>query len=184
MTNNPDAVRVGKPKISGGFYSGATDAVLPVDATDALDVSLTALGYVSDEGVTQTIESDTESITAWGGDEVRTVRTTHSVSYALTLIETTEETLAEVYGSDNVSVVGSLTTVHVVSEELPRKAFVFDMQDGDHDIRIVLPNAQAMLDGDVTYTDGEALGYPLTITAYPDEDGVKAYIYVEETVSS
>lgn len=184
MANNPDAVRVGKPKIAGGFYSGETTATLPDDAATALDASLGALGYASEDGVVQTIDANSESIVAWGGDEVRKVQTTHSVTYSVTLIETTEETLAEVYGDDNVSAVGGLITVHIVSEELPRRAYVFDMRDGDYDIRIVLPNAQALLDGDVSYVDGSALGYPLTITAYPDEDGIKAYIYVEDTSGS
>jgi hypothetical protein len=55
--------------------------------------------------------------------------------------------------------------------------------DGDVDIRIVIPDGQVTERGDVTYANGEAIGYDVTVTAYPDDSGVKAYIYRDETAS-
>lgn len=179
MVNTSANVRVGKPKLTGGVYSGATTVTLPLDAATALGTGIDGLGYVSDGGLTQTIDSDTTNIVAWGGDTVRTVRTTHDVSYGLEFLETSEAVLTEVFGEENVTVVDGLTTVAITSTELPRRVYVFEMRDGGSDIRIVVPNGQIALSGDVTYVDGEAVRYPVTISAYPDEDGVKAYHYIE-----
>lgn len=183
---NPDSsnVLVGKPKVTGGVLAGAVSATLPDDATSPVDAALVGLGYVSDAGLVQTIGTDTTPVTAWGGDEVRTLRTSHTVSYAVSLIETTADTLKEVYGIDNVSVAGDLTTVAINSAANGTRAYVFDMVDGDNDIRIVCPNAEVTAVGDISYVDGEPIGYDLTITCYPDDAGNKAYLYLESNSGS
>ena len=44
--------------------------------------------------------------------------------------------------------------------------------------RIVVPNAQITEVGDVTYVDGEPIGYEVTVSAYPDASGNTAYEYI------
>lgn len=179
MANTSANVRVGKPNITGGVYSGATSVTLPTNATTALGTGIVSLGYVSESGLVQTIDSESTPIVAWGGDTVRTVRTSHDVSYALEFLETSEAVLTEVFGEDFVTVAAGVTTVELTSVELPRRVYVFEMKDGDHNIRIVVPSGQIALSGDVSYVDGEAVRYPVTISAFPDASGVKAYQYIE-----
>jgi len=180
----PDAskVLIGKPKSTGGVYAGALATVAPDDAATALAVGFVDLGYVSDEGVTQAKASDQESIKAWGGDEVRVVSTTDSITYKLTLIETNNAVLSEVFGAANVSTTGAVTTVALNSTTLPQRSYVFELQDSDQAIRIYVPVGQITSTGDVSFVDGEAIPFEIEISAYPDADGNKAYWFIETIV--
>lgn len=176
---NSANVSVGKPTAAGGIFAGPTSADVPTDATSAL-VGFTGLGYVSEDGLTNSTETDTESIQAWGGDTVLTVRTSRTETFAWTFIETNADVLAEVYGPDNVSgdLVSGLTVIHN-NKELPRRAYVFEILMTDDRVkRIVVPNGQITEVGDVVYTDGEAIGYEVTLSTYPDADGNTVYEYI------
>jgi len=179
----PDSskVLVGKPKVTGGVLAGPTGGTLPTDAKTAANVSYVGLGYASDAGLVQTIGRDTSSIKAWGGDEVRVVTTGHTVSYSVSLIETSAATLGEVYGIANVSTASGLTTVKINAAANGRRTYVFDMLDGTTNIRVVVPFGEITEVGDVTFVDGEPISYDLTINAYPDAQGNKAYLYMEQS---
>lgn len=184
---NPAAanVAVGKPKATGGVYAGSTSATLPTNATAAINASLNALGYVGEEGLTQTKGGDVTQIRAWGGDTVRVVKTTDDLSYSWTFLETTHDVLAEVFGSENVSWTDAFggQKVTLNGAQIGTRAFVFEMLDGDTAIRIVVPAGQ--LDGNVTVTfvDGAAVGFPVNLIATPDSSGNKAYMYVTQFAS-
>ena len=184
---NPTAanVAVGKPRATGGVYAGATSATLPTNATAAIHSSLTALGYVSEDGLTQTRNGDQSPIRAWGGDRVRVLKTTDDLSYAWTFIETSAATLGEVFGSDAIAFSDAYggRKLTITASTLDNRAFAFDMLDGDTAIRIVVPNGQ--LDGnvEVSFVDGEAISFPVTLNAFPDSSGNKAYWYLTQFAS-
>jgi hypothetical protein len=184
---NPTAanVAVGKPRATGGVYAGATSATLPSNAVNAVHSSLTALGYVSEDGLTQTRNGEQSPIRAWGGDKVRHLKTTDDLSYTWTFIETSRDVLAEVFGSDNIAFSDAFggRKLTITASALSNRAFVFDMLDGDTAIRVVVPNG--LLDGnvEVTFTDGEAISFPVTLNAFPDSSGNKAYWYLTQFAS-
>lgn len=188
MPNNATLVAVGKPKATGGIYAGPSGSILPVDVSTALDAALKNVGYISSDGVVQTIDTDSSDIVAWGGDTVRKIQTTHDVTYKYTMIETNEVSQKQYYGDDNVTTTaatttsGTLTEIHINAEELPRGPRVIELKDGVRTGRIVLPDAQVTERDDVSYVDEDAISYPVTVTAYPDQDGVKAYIYWDDGV--
>jgi hypothetical protein len=173
MANTAANVRVGKPAVSGGVSVADAGTTLPTDATTGLAVGFTAAGYVGEDGVTQTIATDSTDIKAWGGDIVRRVQTSHVVTYKFTLIETNDTTLAVYYGDDNVTA----GNVEIKAGDLPHKEWSIDVVDGDNTIRVVIPDGQVTDRGDVVFKDDQAIGYDVTVTAYPDDSGVKAYIY-------
>src|SRR5690625_3392545 len=186
MSQQALEVSVGKPRAAGGIYAGEPGEDVPTDATTELGAALVNLGYVSEDGLVNSIESDTEDITAWGGDTVLTVRTSRTETLAWTFIQTNAAVMAEVYGPNNVETGagGSLTVLHN-REELPRRLYVFEiLMAGNRVKRIVVPNAQITEVGDVTYQDGEAIGYEVTLSAYPDDDGNTAYEYIAEMVTN
>lgn len=178
-------VSVGKPSAAGGIFAGDTSVAAPTDATTALPAGLAGLGYVSDEGLTNTIEIDTTDIIAWGGDKVLTVRTSRSESFTWTFIETNAAVLGEVYGPDNVTdSAGDLTVVHN-NKDLPARLYVFEiLLTGNKVKRIVVPNGQIVEVGDIVYVDGEPIGYPVTLSCYPDSSGNTVYEYIAEIVSA
>jgi len=57
---------------------------------------------------------------------------------------------------------------------------VIDVIDGDDALRIVVPESQVTTRGTVTYANGSAVGYPVTVTGYPSEDldADKAVVYL------
>lgn len=163
--------------VSGGAYHAPLGSTLPTDAETAVGVEFSEVGYVSEDGLVQAMEAETEDIRAWqNGDIVRKVQTSHDLTYQFSMLETTNETLSVYYGAE---VVGG--ALEIRGEQLPHKCWVFDILDGDNIVRVVLPDAQVTERGEVTYTNSEAVAYDVTITAYPDADGVKAYMYIENT---
>lgn len=177
MANDASDVVVGKPKATGGVYAGATSATLPTSPFPALDGGLTGLGYVSDDGLTMTKGGDIQVIRAWGGEPVKIVKATDDVSFSWTFIETSDEVLKEVFGADQVTVSGITTTVKVNGTQVGPRAWVFEILDGDFAIRVVVPNAEMTGEVTVTFVDGNPIGWPATITALPDANGNKAYLY-------
>lgn len=176
MANDSGNVVVGKPAVTGGILLAPSGTTLPTDATSSLDGAFEACGYVSDAGLVQSINTDSTDIKAWGGDIVRRIQSSHDVTYQFTMIETNGVSLAAYYGDDNVTA----GDVELVAGDLPRQVFDFEIVDDTRTIRIVLPDGQITERGDINYVDTDAVGYPVTVTAYPEADtGVKAYIYTD-----
>lgn len=169
-------------KVSGGllFRDLNASGALPTDATTALK-NFTEGGYISEDGVTKTVDASDENIIAWGGDTVRTVRTEHNLSYSYTFIESSNvNVLKLIYGAENVSVDASGNiTVKESSKLQARKTFVIETFDGDKKLREVIPNAQLAVSGDITYVHSDVVRYECTLTAFPDpaDPNFKAYTY-------
>lgn len=174
-------VSTGRPKVGGAISRAPLGTTLPTDAITALDAAFKSLGYVSDGGLTNSTDMDSDSINAWGGDTVLTMNTGKTDSFKFTLIEVLNpEVLKTVYGDANVT--GTLDTgITVKSNNTAQAAccWVIDMIMRDNAIkRIVIPSAAVTEVGDVDYTDEDAVGYETTITATPDSDGNTHYEYI------
>ncbi len=181
--NDSSLASVAKPVAAGAISSGATTLALPTDASANLATGFVKLGYVSEDGLTNGLDTDVENIKAWGGDTILTVRTSRTETFKFTLVQALDvDVLKEVYGQDNVT--GDLTTGITVKhngKELPRRAFVFDMlMTGNAVKRIVVPVGQVTEIGDVTYVDGSAVGYETTVTCFPDAQGNTVYEYIKK----
>ena len=180
-------VLVGVPdKASGGVYmsNAPLDAdSYPIDTLeDSLPGDMIPSGFISEDGVTESNENDTDKVKAWGGDTVRVVQTDHTVTYSLTFLESSPTILKAVYGEDNVVEAGGLVTVKVNSDTLEHRSWAFEMKDGDKRIRIFVPDGQITSRGEITYTHSGAIQYEVTIEAFPDANGDKA-IKVLETAT-
>lgn len=186
---NAQMVSVGKPHGTGGRYAGGAwygvpgEVTVPTDATSVLDESFHDLGYLGEDGVVNTIERDSEDITAFGGDRVLSVTTSRAESFQFGMLETTPETLAVTYGPSNVTTAGEGTsqTISVKHNgvEPPELVYVFEFaMTGNRVKRIVVPIGKTGDVDDVTYADGEAICYTPTINAFPDANGNTAYEYI------
>jgi hypothetical protein len=164
--------------VTGGAYVAPEGTTLPTNTTASLNAAFEEVGYISEDGLTQSISEDITDLKAWqNGDVVRKIQTSHDLTYAFTMIETSEVTLETYYGNYAAG------AVEITGEQLPHKSWVIEVADGDDDLRIVIPDGQITERGDLVFQNGDAVGYQVTITCFPDDDGVKAYQYVSGTGS-
>lgn len=163
-------VSAGKAKIGGAVYRAALGTTLPTAPEAQLDAAFINMGYVSDAGLVNSGAISSTAIKAWGGDTVLNIQTDKVDTFTFTLIETLDpNVLKAVYGEDNVS--GALATgitVDVGSDEQEEACWVFNvtMRDGVAK-RIVVPDGKITNIADITYSDSAAVGYNITLTAYP-----------------
>lgn len=180
MANSTKNVTVGKPKIGGSVFRAPAGTTLPTDATTALAAAFEELGYISDDGVTFSTERESEDIKAWGGDTVLTPQTGFTDSMSLTFIEALRPLVQKtIRGDDNVT--GDLAngmTVKVNSTEDTEHVYVIEQVLSNNTLfRTVVPSGKVTELGEVTYADGEAVGYEATISCVPDESGNTHYEY-------
>ena len=175
-------VTTAKPKIGGAVYSAPLGTALPTDATTKLDEAFKALGYISEDGMTNSNSPESENIKAWGGVVVSSVKKEKTDTFKYMLIEALNvEVLKEVYGSDNVS--GDLSsgiTIKANSKELPHHCLVIEtVLKGGVLKRIVIPSGKVTAIDEITYNDGSVLGYGTTVTAFPNAADDTHYEYIK-----
>lgn len=179
-------VSAGKPKVAGAIFMAPIGTTLPTDSTTALNSAFVELGYASDAGVVNSESRETETIKAWGGDTVLKPFTGKEDTFKFTLIEALNvNALKLVYGDSNVT--GDLTngiTIKSASEDLESHSFVIEMVLNGAVKRIVIPSAKVTEVGDITYADGEAIGYDTTLSAVPDAAGGTHYEYIKAVSNS
>lgn len=180
MANDAKNVSVGKPMSGGAVWFAPAGTTVPTDATTALSEAFKSAGYISEDGVTNAIETDSEEIKAWGGDVVLNPQTSRSEKFTMTFIEGNETTYGVVFGKENVNVAedGSISIVHNGKEREERVMVVETLLSGNKVKRQVIPRAKATEVGEIAYKDNEPIGYETTVSALLDEAGNTAYEYI------
>jgi len=161
--------------ITGEVYVGPTTATAPTSSTDTL-TGFTSLGYVSADGVEFGIDKSTNQIRAWqNADLVREVITEGTVTYAFSLLETTEDVIETFFGAPIIDGKVELSPVNTGG----RKSFVLDIVDGDKVIRHYVPQGEILSVEAQTVQNGEAVAYGVTVTAYATEGRVADIFHSE-----
>ena len=178
--SNAANVTTGKRRVDGGIYFAPAGTTLPTDATTALAAAFKNLGYVSEDGVTNSLSKETTEIKEWGGATVDNVQTGYTDTFSLTFIESMNvDTLKAIYGDSNVTEASGAITVTVNASEAPAGVYVIDMvMKGNKLKRIVIPNGKVSELGDIVYKADEAVGYDVTIAASLDANGNTHYEYI------
>lgn len=162
MALDSDNVRVA---VTGAVYVAPTDTAAPTSSDSALNVAFVDLGYVSADGITESIDRSTTQIRAWqNGSLVREVTSEGTYSVSMMFIETNEAVLELYYGATNTAGKFDIDPTSTGG----RKSFVIDVVDGANVERIYIPAGEITALGERTLASGEAVGYEVTITAYAD----------------
>lgn len=182
MGNTAAYTSAAKPRIAGGIYRAAKTATAPNSADSSLDNAVfTCLGYVSEDGLKNSIERDTETKKAWGGDTVLIIQNDFTDSFQFSLLEVlNKDVIGTVHGESNVTGtdLASGISVKVNSQEPTEYMWVFDMIMNDGVLnRLVIPCARVQEVGEITYSSSDLVAYDVTITAIPDSSGNTHYEY-------
>jgi len=165
---------------TGHVYGAPSGTSLPTHEIEGLNASFVNLGYISEAGVVQHISGSVTTIKAWGGDVIRKVRTEHDLTFDVVMIETNPTSLGTYYGPQS----DAATVTEIKANNGLRQSWVIDVVDGTNLVRIVIPDGEVLETGDVTYATANAISYPITISAYADGSGNKAYVYAHDTGAS
>ena len=180
-TNDVANVSVGRPKVGGAIFVAPAATTLPVSAASTLSSAFENVGYCSEDGLTNSVTTDSTSIKAWGGDEVLNIQTSRSETFTFTMIETNTIALRQVYGEENVTTnEGTISILHN-SKLKTNHVWVFEILLAEDRVkRIVVPCGKITTVADIAYKDGEAIKYGVTLSALPDTAGNTAYEFIAE----
>lgn len=180
MTLNSANVRVG---VTGELYAAVTGTTRPANSTEALNAAYVGMGYVSEEGVTETLDESVTRIVAWqGGAVVRSTTEEATATLQLTLIETKAAVLELFHrGSAVTDLGGGQFKIDVKVPTEDRQQFVLDVLDGTKHIRFDIADGEVTERGEIVYANGEPIGYPVTITCYPNSSNVLYTKFSDDT---
>ena len=86
--------------VTGEIYYAVTGTALPTDTTTGLNAAFKGLGYVSEDGITETVDRSIDDIIAWqNATTVRSVVTDAKITYEFTLIQTNLDTAQFINGT-------------------------------------------------------------------------------------
>lgn len=170
MVLDATQVRVG---ITGQVYRAPLGSAAPTDATTALAAAYTGLGYVNEDGVTENWDDSVENIIAWQNATVVRSAVTESVgTLAFMLIQTNRAVLEAFHrGSTMTEPSAGNFRIDVKPITAAPATWVLDVVDGAKHYRLFVPNGEVTERGEVMYANGEPIGYPMTVTCYPDAAG-------------
>jgi hypothetical protein len=163
------------PADGAAVFAAPIGTTLPTDATGDLDPAFVDLGWVSEDGVSNSIQRDVTKHYAWGGDVVKTTQDRYTETLKFALLETSEAVLQVVYGRDAVTTAanGDLAIQHS-NLMLGHQSFVIEFVDGDSVGRLVIEDGLVTELEDVVYSHKELLKYGLTVDVYRPKDGSAA----------
>lgn len=160
--------------VTGAVAYAELSEAAPTDAETALAVGWRDVGYLSSDGVVEARDRSTNNIVAWqNSDIVRVVTTEASITVQFTMIQTNVDTLELFYGKAVDTLDGSIEIVP--RESGGRRSIVVDYVDGDKFVRLYLPNAEVTEVEGPSLQAGDATGYGVTLTGYPETVGGSTY---------
>lgn len=179
-------VAVGAPDVetSGGIMLGkpATEkSQFPTGVGDELSaLAMKPVGFISEDGVTKTVDRESTEIRDWDGDDVVIIDSSHSVELKTTFLESTNlEVLKFVMGEENVQVENGKISVVENSKSLPQRSLQFIINGGqDTRIGVFAPNVKVTNVGDVQYVKTDVIKYEVTMKCF-GVDGVKLKSIIE-----
>lgn len=173
-----DSVGVAKGRPGGyaAVFPTGTDITKLSDPSKTLkeliqQLNGASLGYISEDGVTFTTDTDSEGHNDWGGSEVARDLTSYADSAQMTFIQSSVAVLKTIYGDANVTESGATVTIRHNRNFTDPHVYVFDsVISSTKVLRNVIPIGRAFERDDVSYNSSDLLGYTPTITCVPYND--------------
>lgn len=194
-----DTSNLGVAKGRPGGYAMVAPA--GTDLTALKDVSKTikelvqavsgarSLGYISEDGVTFSTDTDTNDNSEWGGKVVDSALSNYAESAQVTFLESRKAVLDSFYGDGNVTVTGATTEIRHNENFTDPHVYVFDAVVSATKVkRSIIPLGRIFERDDVSENSSDMMGYTPTIKCMPydgyDGDTYRDYIYDAKKAAS
>lgn len=181
-TNDATNVSLGKFKIGGYAYWAPSTAPLPTDATTPLPADYKLLGYLNEDGVTLSTDTDNTEVKDANGSTVLKVISSYAESAQFVLLEVLRAEAAKLrYNTDNVDGADKQMTIKhsMPSDETFRLVFELVKTGGVLD-RFVAGLASRAEFGDRQEHAGDASAYDVTCALNDMGDGVTSIEYISK----
>ncbi|MBP2581933.1 hypothetical protein J3A78_002411 [Streptomyces sp. PvR006] len=177
ITRAADLLEVGA---NGGGWVAPLGTASPGDPQVQPLAPWLPLGALSEDGLVQGFEEDSQSFTPWGyTSPIRTTITSSIRTFSVTAWETgrtTVQSLQYRIPVEELEPASGLTTFAETASPVPdRRAFWFVVLDGELQRGFYIPQGEITERSDVTHKQDEVAGFQWTITSYPDESGNTVY---------
>lgn len=178
ITRAADLTQIGA---NGGGWVAPTGTTSPADPLTQPASPWLPLGCISDDGLVQGFDEESQEFTPWGlTSPIRTQITKSLRTFKLTAWETSRTTVQSLqYRIDvaDLAPVSGLTSFAETASPSPdRRAFWFVVFDGANTSRgFYIPQGEISDRSDVTHKQDSMAGFEWTITCYPDASGNTVY---------
>lgn len=187
MASKVENVYAAMPAVTGALRNAPLGTTAPTGASDSLDPAFVDLGYIGEDGFTESTSRDTDKKKAFGGSTVKVLQTDFTATLQFTFLESLNaDVLKAVYGPENVSVDGDSGEIKIKKNKkvLPHSMWVIDTVDGDAVRRNFVPNGQITEVDDVVIVHSDTIMYTVTIEAFENEDEDNMVEWVKKPNSS
>ena len=173
----------GKPRVSGGIFRAPAGTTLPADAKTVLDNAFVNLGYVSEDGISNSNIAEITEVYAWGGNSVMNSVNRKPDTWVFTLLEAlSPNVLKTVYGDKNVTVSADGKSINIMAtaDDAEEAVYAIDMAlSGGALKRIVIPKGVISNVAEIVYKDNSPIGYKITVNALYDANGKSHYEHIQ-----
>lgn len=178
--NDTSNVSVGKGVAGGYAFSAPATVAVPTDYKTPLPEGFVNLGYITEDGIEFSYDSDTEDFNDMNGDTIESSEGAQTEEVILTLAETMKDSLSEAYGHSNVTATDDTLTVKHNSESHQERVYVFELLlKNGRKWRVVVPRGTARRSSSVTVNKTNLIGYQVTIKCLPNTDGDRMIDYIQ-----
>lgn len=184
---------VGAPEVkSGGAAWIGKTGINPLQAPHSASIRVAALpavnrfspaGYISEDGVTKTVDRDTDNVVDWNGDTMAVLQSSHSVQIKAKFHEIVNSHVATaMLGDGNFRSRHDGRAIQMIDNatDTPYRSYIFDIHGGDGvKGRLFIPNGRVSELDDQVFSRSEVVGFDATIECFPDDNDNKLYTYID-----
>lgn len=125
--NNTANVSAARGVKGGYFFIAPVGTELPSDYSTPLPAAYKCLGFISSDGYEESVDEDSDELTDINGDVMDETTSKRVESAAVTLAEIKAQTLAAMYGDDNVSDKDGMITVRHNGNSHPTFVYALEL---------------------------------------------------------
>ena len=182
-------VYAAEPTATGAALVAPQGTPLPTAIDSTLDAAFIDLGFVGEDGITETSERSTDEKKDMGGKVVKVLQTEYNHSFKFILLESLNaNVLKAIYGADNVTVTpansshGTQVKVRKTSKKLPHNSWVFDTIDSElgAKYRNVVEDGQIISVGDVVLASSDTIEYEVELKVFESPSGEYVVTYTDD----